>query len=102
MQHRGASRGDERTVPDPSGPGRQGLFTRGRRRLAWVGFFVLAAYTPVISWLTGDDTYLMPLTVAGMVGYAIVVDDHLRRTRTTRSRPVDDPGSVDNLDQRDR
>jgi hypothetical protein len=103
----------------------QGLFTPRRRRLAWLGFVLLAAYAPLTSWLTRDDTYLMPLTVAGMIGYAIIVDDHLRRraakaatlaasaaetevgpeavvTETTRGRPVDDPGSVNNLDQLER
>ena len=65
------------------------LTTTRRRRLAWLGFFVLAAYTPLTAWLTGDDSYLMPLTVAAMVGYAIVVDDILRRRAAiTQARPT--------------
>ena len=76
-----------------------------RRRHAWVVFLLLAAYAPALAFLTRDDSWLFPLAVAGMVGYVILVDDHLRRraarserpeteTDTTRDRPVDGPESV--------
>lgn len=66
-----------------------------RRRLAWIGFLLLAAYTPVVAWLTPDDSWLMPIAVAGVVGYVIIVDDVLRRRpdTPTRDHPVDGPGS---------
>jgi len=69
---------------------------------------LLAGYAPVVAWLKPDDTWLMPIAVAGLVGYAIVVDDMLRRRSAattsaqpphpapqtaTRDRRVDDPGS---------
>ena len=64
----------------------------------------MAGYAPVLAFLTRDDAYLFPLAVAGMVGYVIIVDDHLRRRAaraaaapqtTTRGRPEDSPGSGD-------
>jgi hypothetical protein len=73
----------------------KGILGQRRRRLAWLGFLLLAAYAPVVAWLTDDDTWMMPLTVAGLVGYVIIVDDVLRRRAQTqtRDRPVDGPGS---------
>jgi hypothetical protein len=79
-------------------PGRDGLLG-ARRRLAWVGFLLLAGNAPVMAWFSRDDSWLFPLAVAAMVGYAIIVDDHLRR-RAARpdlteptTRGVDRPGS---------
>lgn len=73
----------------------KGILGQRQRRLAWIGFLLLAAYSPVVAWLTADDTWLMPLAVAGVTGYVIIVDDVLRhRAGTpTRDRPVDGPGS---------
>jgi Sugar phosphate permease len=81
----------EQSQPRPD----QGFLTPRRRRLAWIGFLLLAAYAPVVAWLTPDDSWMMPIAVAGVVGYAIVVDDVLRHRRqtATRDRPVDGPGS---------
>ena len=81
---------------------RIGILGPRQRRLAWVGFLLLAGYSPVVAWLMADDTWLMPITVAGLVGYVLVVDDVIRgraaRTaamdQTTQGRRVhDDPGS---------
>jgi hypothetical protein len=73
----------------------KGFLGQRRRRLAWIGFLLLAAYAPVVARLTPDDSWLMPIAVAGVVGYAIVVDDVLRRRphMSTRDRPMDGPGS---------
>jgi hypothetical protein len=81
---------------------RKGILRPGQRRLAWVGFLLLAAYAPLVAWLQPGDTWLMPITVAGLVGYLLVVDDVLRR-RSAGDAPVDaltrghrlgdDPGS---------
>ena len=93
---------DEQQQGQPTGP--RALLTGRRRWIAWVAFLVLAAYAPVLAALTHDDAYLFPLAVSAMVGYAIVVDDHLRRRAArsvpgpqtaTRGRPEDSPGSVD-------
>ena len=55
-----------------------------------------------MAWLQPDDTWLMPITVAGLIGYVLVVDDVIRRRPTpagatddlTRGRRLDDdPGS---------
>lgn len=48
-----------------------------------------------MAWLVPGDSWLMPLAVAGMVGYVIIVDDVLRRRpqTPTRDRPMDSPGS---------
>jgi hypothetical protein len=85
-----------------------------QRRIAWAAFLLLAAYAPLVSWLKRDDTWLGPVAVAAMVGYALIIDDVLCRraasrdglrraitgaggtaqTELTRSRPSDGPGSV--------
>jgi hypothetical protein len=81
---------------------RKGILGPRQRRLAWVGFLLLAAYSPVVAWLQPDDTWLMPITVAGLVGYVLIVDDLIRHRAaqnpdpdaTIRGRRVnDDPGS---------
>lgn len=79
---------------------RSELLSPRRRRLAWAGFVLLAGYAPVVAWLQPGDTWLMPVAVAGLVGYVIVIDDVLRRRAAraaqtaTRGRRVDDPGSI--------
>jgi hypothetical protein len=102
--------------PQESRPQHQRLLTGRRRPIAWLTFLALAAYTPVMAWLARDDTWLFPLAVAAMVGYVLIVDDHLlhqarraeaRAEMETRGHPVDSPGSSDapvdasmNADQR--
>lgn len=61
-----------------TGAVRTGILRPRQRRLAWVGLLLLAAYAPVVAWLWPDDTWLMPLTVAGLIGYVLIVDDVLR------------------------
>jgi hypothetical protein len=72
---------------------------------------VLAGYTPVLAFLTRDDSWLFSLAVTGMVGYTIMVDDYLRRRAArlaqaaqtaTRDRPEDDPGSMPDQSISDR
>lgn len=45
---------------------------------------LVAAYAPVVAWLQADDTWLMPITVAGLIGYVLIVDDVVRH-RAARS-----------------
>jgi hypothetical protein len=86
-----------------------------RRRLAWIAFVLLAGYAPVVAAVRPGDDWLLSVTVAGLVGYVLVVDDVLRRRQSaaatatdgapgspdrnsadmaTRGRPMDDPGSM--------
>jgi hypothetical protein len=58
---------------------RNGILRPRQRVLAWVGFLVVAGYAPVVAWLSPDDTWLLPITVAGLIGYVLIVDDVLRR-----------------------
>ena len=74
---------------------------------------LLAGYAPVVAALRPGDDWLLSVTVAGLVGYVLVVDDVLRHRQraaerestpvspehnsadtTTRGRPEDDPGSM--------
>lgn len=93
------------TEPGPPPQAEDWALLGRRRRYAWVVFLLLAAYAPALAFLTRDDSWLFPLAVAGMVGYVILVDDHLRRRAarsessepgadTTRDRRMDGPGSV--------
>jgi hypothetical protein len=64
-----------------------GILRPRQRVLAWVGFLVLAGYAPVVAWLSPDDTWLLPITVAAVVGYLLIVDDVLRHRRV--AAPID-------------
>ena len=56
-----------------------GFLTRGQRRLAWVGFGALAAEAPAIAAWARDDSWLLSVTVAGLVAVVIIADDAERR-----------------------
>ncbi|HEY7224036.1 MAG TPA: hypothetical protein VH561_10670 [Micromonosporaceae bacterium] len=66
------------------GPELKELLAAGHRRLAWAAFVLLAAEAPLTAWLRRGDAWLLPLSVAGMVAYAIVVDDQLRHRAAAR------------------
>jgi hypothetical protein len=73
---------------------RNGILRPRQRVLAWVGFLVLAGYAPVVAWLSPDDTWLLPITVAGLVGYVLIVDDVIRHRRV--ASPIDPaPSSIE-------
>lgn len=56
----------------------KGILGKRQRRLAWFGFVLLAGYAPVVAWLKPDDTWLMPVAVAAVIGYVLIIDDVLR------------------------
>ncbi len=58
---------------------RSGILSQIQRRWAWVTFFLLAAYAPVVAVLLPDDTWLLSVTVAALVAFVIIVDDTERR-----------------------
>jgi len=68
----------------------------GRRRLAWIAFVLLAGYAPVVAALRPGDDWLLSVTVAGLVGYVLVIDDVLRRRQSAAAMATDgEPGSPD-------
>jgi hypothetical protein len=74
---------------DKSDPkARLGMLTSQRRRWAWVAFVVLLLYAPVEAYLVNGpfavytmppDSWLLSATVAGLVGFVLIVDDYERR-----------------------
>ena len=67
-----------------------GFLSRGQRRLAWVGFGALAAEAPAMAAWARDDSWLLSVTVAGLVAVVIIADDAERR-RTARVEPTPEP-----------
>ena len=79
---------------------RLGVLTPVRRRLAWFAFVALLLYAPVEAYLVNGpfavyrmppDSWLLSATVAGLVGFVLIVDDVERRKV---GRPVPPPASV--------
>ncbi|MCW3817520.1 hypothetical protein ONA91_24000 [Micromonospora sp. DR5-3] len=60
-----------------------GFLTPRQRRLAWLGFLLVAAQAPVAAKLVADSSWLFSLVVALMVATVIIADDAMRR------RPAD-------------
>jgi membrane protein implicated in regulation of membrane protease activity len=60
-----------------------GFLSRRQRRLAWVGFGALAVHAPLMAWLVPDDTWLLSVTVSGLVAMVIIADDTQRRDSAT-------------------
>jgi hypothetical protein len=56
-----------------------GFLSRGQRRLAWIGFGALAAEAPAVAAWARDDSWLLSVTVAGLVAVVIIADDAERR-----------------------
>jgi hypothetical protein len=83
---------------------RLGLLTPGRRRWAWVAFVALLFYAPVEAYLVNGpfavytmppDSWLLSATVAGLVGFVLIVDDIERRKA---GRPAPPPAPVPDED----
>jgi hypothetical protein len=80
-----------------------GVLGRKRRRLAWLAFVALLAYAPLMAYLVRGplalytippDTWMLSVTVAGLVGFVLIVDDverrkARRRAATEPSAPTD-------------
>jgi hypothetical protein len=87
---------------DKSGPKASlGLLTARRRRWAWAAFVVLLLYAPAEAYLVNGplavytmppDSWLLSATVAGLVGFVLILDDHERRRAVppTPPEPSDD------------
>ncbi|GLY95951.1 hypothetical protein [Actinoplanes sp. NBRC 103695] len=59
----------------------EGFLSPRQRRLAWVGFLVVAFQAPLAARLVDDASWLFAVVVALVVGTVILADD------TTRRRP---------------
>jgi hypothetical protein len=60
-----------------------GFLSRGQRRWSWAGFVALSAHRPAAAWLLPADSWLLSVTVAGLVAMVIIADDVERRRRAT-------------------
>jgi hypothetical protein len=78
---------------------RLGVLTPRRRRWAWVAFVALLLYAPVEAYLVNgplaqytmpSDSWLLSATVAGLVGFVLIVDDIDRRKEARAPTPVPD------------
>jgi hypothetical protein len=72
-----------------------GILSRRGRLWAWLGFVVMAAYAPVMAILATDDSWLLSITVAVVVGVVIVADDTERRRLGGRRPGADDRSRPD-------
>ena len=84
-----------------------GVLGLRRRRLAWVAFVALLTYAPVVAYLVRGplalytiprDTWLLSATVAGLVGYVLIVDDVERRKAVRRAQsqaPAEPPAPAE-------
>jgi hypothetical protein len=62
-----------------------GILGRRQRILAWIGFLALAAHAPLVAFVKPGDDWLLSVTVAAIVAFVIVIDDHERRRATARA-----------------
>jgi hypothetical protein len=67
-----------------------GFLSRGQRRLAWIGFGALAAEAPATAAWARDDSWLLSVTVAGLVAVVIIADD-VEWRRGAHVEPDPDP-----------
>jgi hypothetical protein len=81
-----------------------GMLGRKRRRLAWLAFAALLAYAPLMAYLVRGplalytippDTWMLSVTVAGLVGFVLIVDDTERR-RARRRAATEPSAPADN------
>lgn len=64
-----------------------GILGRKQRVLAWIGFFALTAYGIFLAYSSGGlkeyglppDTWMLSVTVAGLIAFVLIVDDVERR-----------------------
>ena len=63
-----------------------GFMTVRQRRLAWVGFLLLAVQAPISAKLLPDDSWMFSVVVAVMIAVAILADDALRRQTAEAGR----------------
>ena len=56
-----------------------GFLTVRQRRLAWLGFLLLAVQAPVSARLLPDDSWMFSVVVSVLFAVVILADDALRR-----------------------
>lgn len=66
-----------------SAPQSTGFLTPRQRKLAWLGFVLLALQAPVAAKLLPDDSWMLSIVVAIMVATVILADDVTRRRAAT-------------------
>jgi len=54
------------------------LLTVRQRRLAWLGFLLIAIQAPISAHLLGGDSWLLSIVVGMLIGTVILVDDAQR------------------------
>jgi hypothetical protein len=60
-----------------------GFLTSRQRRLAWLGFVLVALQAPISAKLLPDESWLFSIVVAVMVATVIMADDSMRRRTAT-------------------
>lgn len=56
-----------------------GFLTVRQRRLAWLGFLLLAVQAPVSARLLPDDSWMFSVVVSVLIAVVILADDAMRR-----------------------
>jgi hypothetical protein len=69
-----------------------GVLGRRQRRWAWIGFVAMASYAPLVAYALNAplveygmpaDTWMLSITVAGLIAFVLIVDDIERRKAPT-------------------
>jgi hypothetical protein len=56
-----------------------GFLTVRQRRLAWLGFLLLAVQAPLSARLLPDDSWMFSVVVSVLIAVVILADDAMRR-----------------------
>ena len=64
-----------------------GFLSRGQRRLAWVGFLLLAINAPIAARLIPDESWLFNIVVAALVAVVLIADEAESARYTRRAPP---------------
>jgi hypothetical protein len=56
-----------------------GFLTVRQRRVAWLGFLLLAVQAPVSARLLPDDSWMFSVVVSVLIAVVILADDAMRR-----------------------
>jgi hypothetical protein len=62
-----------------------GFLSVRQRRLAWLGFLLVAVQAPVSASVLLDDSWLFSVVVAMMIAIVILADDNMRRRPATEA-----------------
>jgi hypothetical protein len=75
-----------------------GILGPKQRIVAWVGFFALTAYGIFLAYSAAGlkeyglppDTWMLSVTVAGLIAFVLIVDD-VERRKSRRTATLDEP-----------